>query len=62
MNLIFRNVFNKMLYFYIQSDNTTLEKSNLAYKYFYKNYKPLIKYLPHVTKGLDFILDTLDFI
>ena len=60
MNLIFRSVFNNMKYFYMQSDNTTLEKSNLAYKYFYKNYKPLIKYLPHVTKGLDFILDTLD--
>ena len=60
MNLIFRSVFNNMKYFYMQSENTISEKSNLAFKYFYKNYKPLVKYLPYVTQGLDFILDTLD--
>ena len=60
MNLIFRSVFNNMKYFYMQSENTTSEKSNLAFKYFYKNYEPLVKYLPYVTQGLDFILDTLD--
>ena len=60
MNLIFRSIFNNMKYFYIQSDNNYEEKKNLAYKYFNKNYVNLIKYLPHVTEGIDFILDTLD--
>ena len=49
-----------MKYFYIQSDNTTLEKSNLAYKYFYKNFNNLVTYLPYITEGFDFILNVLD--
>ena len=43
-NLIIRTIFNCMRYFYTQSDNTTLEKSILAYKYFGKNIWILDKY------------------
>ena len=60
MNLIFRSVFNNMKYFYLQSANNTLEKYNLAFKYFYKNYEYLLKYIPYVTEGFDFILCVFD--
>ena len=59
-NLIIRTIFNNMRYFYIQSDNTILEKSNLAYKYFEKNIWILDKYFPYVTEGFNFILNVLD--
>ena len=59
-NLIIRTIFNSMRYFYIQSDNTILEKSNLAYKYFEKNIWILDKYFPYVTEGFNFILNVLD--
>ena len=59
-NLIIRTIFNNMRYFYIQSDNTILEKSNLAYKYFEKNIWILDKYFPYVTEGFNYILNVLD--
>ena len=60
MNLIFQSIFNNMKYFYIQSDNNTLEKSNLAYKYFFSKIKVFGKYLPYVSVGFDYYLDILD--
>ena len=34
---MFRSIFNIMKYFYLQSDNNTLEKSKMAYEYFEKS-------------------------
>ena len=59
-NAIFRSIFNNMRYFYIQSDDTTADKSNLAYKYFDKNYKSLKKNMVNLSKDLDFMIDVLD--
>ena len=55
-----RGVFNNMNYFYIQSDNSTSEKTNLAYKYFEKNIGYLENNLPYLTEGFDFIIHVLD--
>ena len=55
-----RGVFNNMNYFYIQSDNSTSEKTNLAYKYFEKNIGYLKNNLPYLTEGFDFIIHVLD--
>ena len=59
-NLLIRGVFNNMNYFYMQSDNTTLQKNNLAYKYFEKNIKYLETNLPYLTEGFDFIIFILN--
>ena len=59
-NLLMRGVFNNMNYFYIQSDNSTSEKTNLAYKYFEKNIGYLENNLPYLTEGFDFIIHVLD--
>ena len=59
-NAIFRSIFNNMRYFYIQSDDTTADKSNLAYKYFDKNYKSLKKNMVNLSKDFDFMIDVLD--
>ena len=59
-NAIFRSIFNNMRYFYIQSDDTTADKSNLAYKYFDKNYKPLKKNMVNLSRDFDFMIDVLD--
>ena len=59
-NLIFRSIFNNMRYFYLQSENNTIEKTSLAYKYFsryIKDFKHKAKYL---TEGFDFILGVFD--
>ena len=54
MNIIFRSIFNNMKYFYIQSDNNTLEKNNLAYKYLRVSLKEFEHFLSSVTLGFDF--------
>ena len=59
-NAIFRSIFNNMRYFYIQSDDTTADKSNLAYKYFDKNYKPLKKNMVNLSRDFDFMIDVID--
>ena len=59
-NAIFRSIFNNMRYFYIQSDDTTADKSNLAYKYFDKNYKVLKKNMVNLSTDFDFMNDVLD--
>ena len=59
-NLLMRGVFNNMNYFYNQSDNSTSEKTNLAYKYFEKNIGYLKNNLPYLTEGFDFIIHVLD--
>ena len=60
MNIIFQSIFNNMRYFYIQSDNNSIEKTNLAYKYFYIKIRVFGKYLPYVTVGFDYFLDILN--
>ena len=61
MNINFRSIFNIMKYFYLQSDNNTLEKTYMPYAYFKekvkKNYE---KFIPDLTDGFDFILDVLN--
>ena len=57
MNLIFKSIFNNMKYFYIQSDNNTIEKSNLAYKYLKVSLIEFGNYLSSVTVGFDYFLN-----
>ena len=59
-NAIFRSIFNNMRYFYIQSDDTREDKSNLAYKYFDKNYKSLKKNMVNLSTDFDFMNVVLD--
>lgn len=60
MNLIFSSIFNNMKYFYIQSDNNTIEKNYLAFEYFNKSMNFFSKFLQNVTNGFDKILNVLD--
>ena len=59
-NAIFRSIFNNMRYFFIQSDDTREDKSNLAYKYFDKNYKNFKKNMVYLTADFDFMNVVLD--
>ena len=59
-NLIFRSIFNNMRYFYLQSENNTIEKTSLAYNYFSRNIKDFKHKANYLTEGLDFILGVLD--
>ena len=58
-NLVIRSIFNNMRYFYLQSDNNTNEKTNLAYKYFETHIKTFRDKMKYLTEGFDFILDVL---
>ena len=49
-----------MRYFYGQSENNTLEKVNVAYKYFQKSFKEFGNRIKYLTEGFDFILDSFD--
>lgn len=60
MNKIFLSLFNNMKYFYIQSDNNTLEKNLLVYGYFEKCMKFFGQYIHDLTEGFDTILDVFD--
>ena len=44
-----------MKYFYLQSDNNTLEKNKMAYEYYSKSMNIFGKFIPYVTEGFDFI-------
>ena len=61
MNNIFRSLFATMKYYYIQSDNTYIEKNFGCYNFFYfkifKNYQKKIK---EYTSGFEYIIDVLD--
>ena len=59
-NLVFRSIFNNMRYFYLQSDNNTNEKNNLAYKYFAKHIKTFKDKMQYFTEGFEPIFDVLD--
>ena len=58
-DLIF-SICNVMRYFYGQSENNTLEKVNVAYKYFQKSFKEFGNRIKYLTEGFDFILDSFD--
>ena len=60
MNKIFLSIANNMKYFYIQSDNNTLEKCKLAYNYFEKSMYYFGNYISFVDKELNYILDVFD--
>lgn len=61
MNSIFRSKFNIMKYFYLQSDNNTLEKINMPFKYFQMKVKNKYeKYIIYLTDEFEFILDVLN--
>ncbi len=49
-----------MKYFYVQSDNNTLEKNKLVYKYFDKQLAMFGKFLQYVTSDFDYFLEILD--
>jgi len=59
-NEIFHSIFNIMKYFYIQSDDNILEKRNICYKYFKKSIDSFGNLINHLTKGFNFIIDTLN--
>ena len=59
-NKKFRSIFNIMKYFYLQSDDNTLEKSKMAYGYYHKSMNNFHKYIPEVTEGFDFIYKVFD--
>ena len=56
-NEIFRSAFNIMKYFYLQSDNNTLEKSRMPYDCFTKSMRNYGKFIPFVTDDFDFIFN-----
>ena len=60
MNLIFRSIFNNMKYFYIQSDNNTLEKKFLAYNYFESAMKSYKNFFSKITTGFEHFISVLD--
>ena len=57
---MFRSIFNIMKYFYLQSDNNTLEKSKMAYEYFEKSMNAFGKFIPYVKNGFDFIFNVFE--
>ena len=59
-NEIFHSIFNIMKYFYIQSDDNILEKRNICFKYFKKSIDGFGNLIKHLTKGFNFIIDTLN--
>ena len=60
MNSLFQSMCNNFKYFYYQSDNNTLEKNNIAYKYFEKSYKNFGPKIPYITEGFDNIINTMN--
>ena len=60
LNSGFESMANIFKYFYYQSDNNTLEKSNICYKYFEKNNNNLAKHIKDLTGGFDPIIDALN--
>jgi len=59
-NEIFLSMCNIMEYFYIQSDDNILEKRNICFKYFQKSIYSFEKYIQYLSKGFNFIIDTLN--
>ena len=60
LNSLFQSMCNILKYFYYESDNNTLEKYNIAYKYLEKSYKNFGSKIPYITEGFDNIIDTLN--
>ena len=59
-NDLIYSVCNIMKYFYLQSDNNTLEKTNIAYKYFQKRFKEFGERIQYLSSGFDYILDVFN--
>ena len=60
MNSLFQSMCNNFKYFYYQSDNNTLEKNNIAYKYFEKSNKNFGPKIPYITEGFDNIINIIN--
>ena len=60
INSLFQSMCNNFKYFYYQSDNNTLEKNNIAYKYFEKSNKNFGPKIPYITEGFDNIINTMN--
>ena len=56
-----KSLFNIMKYFIIQSDNSTIEKNNIPYKFFEKSVQNhLLKNMKYITKDFNFYIDVLN--
>ena len=61
MNNIFHSLFATMKYYYIQSDNTSIEKNFGCYNFFYfKIFKSYQKKIKELTSGFEYIIEVLD--
>ena len=59
-NDLIYSICNVMKYFYFQSDNNTLEKVNVAYKYFNSAFREFGGRIQYLTSGFDYILDVFN--
>ena len=60
INEDFRSLFNIMKYFIIQSDNNTLEKNNIPYKFFKTYLKYFENVINYINKGFEFYIEVLN--
>ena len=60
VNSLFQSMSNIMRYFYFQSDNNTLEKTNICFKYFQKSANNFGNRIEDITDGFDNITNVLD--
>ena len=59
-NDLIYSICNVMKYVYYQSDNNTLEKVNVAYKYFNSAFREFGGRIQYLTSGFDYILDVFN--
>ena len=59
-NDLIYSICNVMKYVYYQSDNNTLEKVNVAYKYFTSSFREFGGRIQYLTSGFDYILDVFN--
>lgn len=56
-----KSLFNIMKYFILQSDNNTIEKNNIPYKFFDKKVKNKLRNcMKYINKDFDFYIDVLN--
>ena len=60
INEDFRSLFNIMKYFIIQSDNNTLEKNNIPYKFFKTYLKYFENVINYINKEFEFYIEVLN--
>ena len=60
INSAIHSLLATMKYYFIQSDNNSLEKNKVAYNFFYKKVNEYKKFLGYLTEGFDYINNVLD--